>query len=294
MASTVYFGNGSSQQWIKAPSTGLNASPVGWSSTQQLLDGRAFVKRSRASHREFNMNWLGSLNSTETSLQTIKDYHDGLYGDGPFYWLDPYAMSSNILPPQWAAPGLAEKDWSKLTGSVTPSFTAATYANNYPAKYATYTLSSPGNYTDKALTIIIPTGYTFHFGWHSTSAGVTAVTATGIRISRTLRSTGANSDSDIASLLAGGTTKTNATVNGDTYSKVTIYLRRVSGSTTPSVNIVAMIGLILPNGTSVPSGGFIAGRGTTALEFGNPPTIEYYSAAINSGQVGMSTKFIEV
>jgi len=55
-----------------------------------------------------------------------------------------------------------------------------------------------------------------------------------------------------------------------------------------------MIGMVLPNGVSPSSGGFVAGRGTTALEFGNPPTIEYYSAAINNGQVGMSTKFIEV
>jgi hypothetical protein len=293
MASTVYFGNGTTQQWIKAPSTGLNASPVGWSSTQQLLDGRAFVKRSRATHREFSMNWIGSLNSTEASLQTVKDYYDGVYGDGPFYWLDPYAMATNILPPQWAAPGIAEKDWSKLTDSVTPTFTAASYANNFPAKYATYTFSSPGDYTDKALTIIIPAGYTFHFGWHSTAAGVTAATATGIRITRTTRA-GASSSVDVTSLLAGGTTKTNTTFNGDTYSKVTIYPRRVSGSTTPTMNVVAMIGLILPNGTSVPSGGFVAGRGTTGLEFGNPPTIEYYSANVNSGQVGMSTKFIEV
>jgi hypothetical protein len=294
MVSTVYFGNATTQQWIKAPSTGLNASPVGWSSTQQLLDGRAFVKRSRASHREFNMNWLGSLNSTEASLQTIKDYHDGVYGDGPFYWVDPYAMATNVLPPQWAAPGIAEKDWSKLTDSVTPSFATVSYANGYPVKSATYTFTSPGDYTDKALTIIIPPGYTFHFGWHSTSAGVTAATATGIRITRTVRSTGATSSVDAVSLLAGGTTRTNTTFNGDTYSKVTIYPRRVSGSLSPTMVVVGMIGQLLPNGTSVASGGFLAGRGTTALEFGNPPTIEYYSAAINSGQVGMSTKFIEV
>jgi hypothetical protein len=292
MAGSVYFGNGTTQQWIKAPSSGLNASPVGWSSTQQLLNGGAFVKRSRATHREFNMNWLGSLNSTEQSLQTIKDYYDGLYGDGPFYWLDPYAMSSNILPPQWAAPGIAEKDWSKLSATVTPTFAAAAYNNNYPKRRATYSLGS-GHADTRKLTIIIPSGYTFHFGWHATASGVSAATSAGVRIVPYNLSGAAQTAVNPASLLAGGTTRTNQTFAGSSYSKVEIYLANGGGSTA-SANIVAMIGQVLATGTSVASGGFLAGRGTTGLEFGSPVTLEYYSAAINSGQVGMSTKFIEV
>ena len=73
--SSVYFGNANNQTWIKAPRTGMNAPTVGWSNQGTLLSGKAFVKRSTASHRRFDMSWLGSRNDPdqERSLQTIKD-----------------------------------------------------------------------------------------------------------------------------------------------------------------------------------------------------------------------------
>jgi len=55
-----------------------------------------------------------------------------------------------------------------------------------------------------------------------------------------------------------------------------------------------MIAQILPSSASPSLGGFISGRGTTAVEFGSTVNIEYYSSAINDGQVGLSTEWIEV
>jgi hypothetical protein len=46
--------------------------------------------------------------------------------------------------------------------------------------------------------------------------------------------------------------------------------------------------------SGVPNGPFVLGRGTTALEFTQAPTMEYYSSAINGGQVGMSASLAEV
>lgn len=288
MSGKVYFGNADKQTWIVAPKSGLRAASTGSNITTQLLNGRKFVKRSRASSRDFDASWFGSMNDTtmSNSLHTIKDFADGIYGTSNYYWLDPFAMSSNILPPHWAAPMLAETDWPKLDTSLSVAFTAGSYANSYPSKYAAYTTT--GAYTStRKLTIIIPQGYTFHFGWHSTSAGITS----GVQITRYNRSTGATSNIAPTSLLAGGTTRTNTTVDGTTYSKVEIMLNTASAAT---VNIVGMIGQILYNGSTPATGGFITGRGTTALQFSSGVDIEYYTSAIQDGQIGLSVMLTEV
>lgn len=289
MARKVYFGNATKQTWITAPQSGMTASSTGWSSETLLLNGQAFVKRSKGSHRRFEMSWLGSMNDTniENSLHTIKDFADGLHGDGPYYWNDPYALDSNMLAPNWASPMLAEGGWSTIASGLTPTFTAATVANNYPSKYATYTTSGAYTSTIK-LTLIIPTGHKLHFGWHGPSTGAT----TGIRVLPYKRSDGtADTALNPTKITAGGTIRTNTQISGTAYSRVEIFIAVGSAST---INITGMIAQILPDGTSVTSGGFISGRGTKSLEFATSPEIEYYSAAINNGQIGMSATLVEV
>lgn len=289
MAGQVYFGTADKQMWIKAPASGMKATPVSWGTQTTLLNGRAFVKRSKQSHREFGMNWVGSLNDSDLalSLQTIKDFADGIYGAGPYYWVDPYAVDQNILPPHWAAPMLAETDWLRLSSDIVPTFTSATVNNHFPTKYATYTTSGAYESTQK-LTLIIPSGYKLAFGWHGPSGS----SASGIRITPYLRSTGA-ADTNInpVMLTAGGSVRTNTNISGTTYSRVEIFL---ATDTATDVDITAMIAQIIPIAGSVASGGFISGKGTTGLEFNGSPTIEYYSSAINNGQIGMSASWIEV
>lgn len=294
MAGQVYFGTGSYQTWLDAPQTGMTAGSNSSVDQYQFLNGRSYVKRSTGSSRAFSMNWLGSINGTtvQSSLQTVKSFADGLYGTGPFYWLDPFAMSSNLMPPHWAAPMLGQTDWPDLVSNIVPTFTTNAYANDFPMKYATYALT--GSYVgDRKVTIIIPATHTLNFGWHSTVGGNMATTTAGVRMNLYNRSTGAVTASNPPSLLAGGTTRTNATVDGATYSKVEIFLANGSASAA-SVNVVAMIAQVLLTGTSVATGGFLAGAGTTGIEFTTSPTIEYYSSAINNGQVGMSASFVEV
>ncbi len=288
MAGQVYFGTVDKQMWIKSPSSGMRANSIGWSSETQLLDGRAFVKRSGGSHRQYDSSWVGSLNAAEeTSLQNILNFADGLYGDGPFYYLDPFAINQNVLPPNWAAPMLAQNDWLKLTDLITPTFTSATVANDYPMKYATY-VTGANFVSERKLTLIIPSGYKLHFGWHGPATGAT----TGIRIVPYLRSSGAAATAlNPAKITAGGTVRTNTNISGTTYSRVEIFLATTSAST---VNITGMIAQVLPEGSSVASGGFIPGKGISGLDFVQKPTIELYSSAINDGQIGMSATWVEV
>jgi hypothetical protein len=289
MSSQVYFGNATKQLWIKAPTSGMSASQQGWSVETPLLNGMTSVRRSKAAHRRFSPSWVGPANATDLSdsLNTIKDFADGLYGDGPFYWLDPYAAKTNVLPENWAAPMLTEKDWPSIASGLIPTFTAATVANNFPIKYATYTTT--GEYAStKKLILIIPNGYKLAFGWHGPSTGAT----TGVRIVPYKRTDGtADTALNPTKITAGGTTRTNTIISGTAYSRVEIFLATGSSAT---LNITAMIAQILPTGDGVASGGFISGRGTTGIEFNTRPKIEYYSANINDGQIGLAVDWIEV
>lgn len=299
MAGKVYFGNTNFQTFITAPLTGMTAASSGYSATTDLLNGRSFVKRSNGAARKFSASWLGSMNNSDltNNLQTIKDFADGVYGTGSVYWLDPYAMAQNVLPPHWAAPGLAAKDWPALN-SITPTFTTLSgtsnvYANNFPQTYATYTGASGA--VNRNLDIIIPSGYYFHFGWHATASGLNALSNPGYYITKYSRATNLAVTSGgfpdfPSSLLAGGTTRTNYVIDGNTYSRVRITFAVPSSNTT---SVVGAIAQILPTNTPT-TGAFIPGKGTTALQFASPLEIEYYSSAVNSGQIGLSTTFVEV
>lgn len=288
----VYFGNKQNQVWINAPQSGLEAGSQGFSAEQQLANGRSYVKRSRASHRRFSPSWIGSMNDStlENSLQTVKDFADGIYGDGPFYWVDPYAQTSNMLPPHWAAPALTEKDWPAIW-DFDPTDFSATDANNlsYPAKGVHYDISdTDAAASTRKLTIIVPEGYTLHFGWHGE---VTTGTA-GIKIDRYLRSTGLVESATPAALSVTSSNRTNLAISGSKYSFVEIYIYKASGAV--DFSIAGMIAQIRKDGEVMESGPFLSGRGTTGIEFGGQVSIEYYSAAINNGQIGMSTQWIEV
>ena len=74
---------------------------------------------------------------------------------------------------------------------------------------------------------------------------------------------------------------------------VDVFIRNAVASAS-DLRISGMIAQILPETDSVPQGEFWSGRGTSALEFTQLPNVEYYSAAINNGQVGMSANFKEV
>lgn len=290
MAGQVYFGNKNKQLWIKAPNSGMKASAVGFVSENQFLNGGGSVTRSRASHRKFSSTWTGSMNTTDTAenLNVIKDFADGLYGDGPFYWIDPFAAAKNILPPHWAAPMLAEKDWTDLSaGTIAPTFVAASVANNYPMKYAQYVTTN--NYeSELKLTIIIPVDYALNFGWHGPSGS----SASGIRIVPYLRSTGlADTALNPTRIDAGSNTRTNVKIKGDTYTHVEIFLATTTAAT---VKITAMIAHVLPENLSAAIGPFVSGRGTCALEFASFPQIDYYSSAINNGWIGMAVDWLEV
>jgi hypothetical protein len=369
MAGQVYFGNETFQTYIPAPLTGMNASSVGFSSEGVYLNGRSFGYRSKGSHRRFDMSWVGSLNSSLTaeSLQTIKDFADGIYGDGPFYWVDPYATNTNILAPHVAAPQLTADGWPaiadanfvnggvkgdltitnisgdgttvtvttsswhwlmvgqtvtiigvnptayNITGTVasvqtaTNVFTITNAATGsyvsggtvkrissfgYPANPVQFTVTSASAYnsTVPVATIIIPSDKVVWFGLKmAVRAG-----SPQLYYERTNRATGEVTTGTFAT---GSTTmntdKYNGSFTGATYSMVKIYLRKNTTSNPLDIAIYGFNAEYVNIGVAEPAGNFVSGRGTTALEFVTSPTIQYYSSAINSGQIGMAATLRE-
>ncbi len=300
--SSVYFGNDQYQTWIKAPRTGLRAPTANWSSTGTLLSGRAYLNRSDASHRRFEMAWLGPLNDpdNERSLHTIKDFADGLYGEGPFFWNDPYATKSNMFPPAWAAPAISiDSDWYAIcpddAGIQKEKVLTADIANlvgnntnNYPLYAAKYTAPGNPNAQSDKFTFYIPEGFTLWLGLHGHHGG------TGAAFGKPYNRAGAEGTPvQLTPLGVNTATRVNVSFSGATTSKVEFYLAKIAPQPC-TFHVVGLIAQLLPNGVTPETGSFISGRGTTAVEFANTPDIEYYSSVINNGQVGMSASFIEV
>lgn len=291
MERKVYFGNTVKQFWIPAPRTGLSASSQGFFSDAQLLSGRAFVKRSKANHRRFNPSWTGSLNapSINDSLHTIKDFFDGIYGDGPFYWLDPFAIDTNLLAPHWAAPMLSGNDWPAIS-SIGTAALVETAANtwNYPYKSLQLTFPAEISTSTSYMRLILPEGHRLHFGWHGAQDSGNAT----VILRCHDRDTGALTDVTTEPLAVTSSLRTNKNISGNTFSMVDVLVQNPAAATSV-ISIAGMIAQVLPELSFAEQGDFISGRGTMGLEFASAPSITYLSAKINDGQVELATNFIE-
>jgi hypothetical protein len=299
--SRVYFGNKNHQSWIKAPLSGMSASPQPFSETSAFLNGGASVRRSRGSHRVFEMGWNGSMNNPGNinDLSIIKDFADGLYGDGPYYWVDPYAMDQNLFAPGWAAPFMSiDFDWSGLCPDLEDSpvqretvLTSAvtgigTNTEGYPYKSAKYTVAGP-NAESYKYTFIIPDGYTLHLGLHGKHGSTGGAFATPYNASGV-----AGTDVQLTALGVDTTTRVNTSFASTTAKRVEFYLKKTASGQCEFF-IVGLIAQLLPTGVTPPTGKFISGRGTQQLEFSDM-SIDYVSAVINNGQIGMSATLTEV
>jgi hypothetical protein len=247
------------------------------------------------------MSWLGSLNAPllEDSLHTIKEFADGCHGEGPFFWNDPYATTSNLFSPAWASPAMAiDSDWyaicpddvgvqkSKvLTSSISSLVGNNTYS--YPAYTAKY--QAPGSPTlesDK-FTFYIPSGYTLWVGLHGHHG------ATGKAFLKPYLNGVAGTALELTPLGVNTQTRFSTSVSSTVANKAEFYLAKVAAGPC-TFHVTGLIAQLLPSGQTPQTGNFISGRGTTGLEFASFPNIEYYSANVNDGQIGMSVTLAEV
>lgn len=164
MADSMYFGTQERMTWIKCPNSGMTRNRTGWKSSGTYLNGGGWTRQSATKHYEMSLVW-SFLNHLQ--VREINDYYLGVYGDGPIYWLDTFAMGTNALPAHWSIPRLAADDAPPLVKGRRPTL-SDTAANtiHLPTKTATYELRS-GDQFD-SLHIPVPEGFVAHIAaWGS-------------------------------------------------------------------------------------------------------------------------------
>lgn len=273
----MYFGNKERMTWVRAPDASFEAGKEGWSNSTAFLNGGAFVQRSTAAAKTYNLAW--TMMSRE-EIRAITDYSDGMWGDGPFYFLDPMAMDTNLLPQHWAIPRQVLKDAPVLSGgarSTVPQY-GVDFANGlgYPTKGVIYSSISAAATTPK-LWVPIPPGYTAWFGAH------------GVAGAQNLLQITASDGSITKPVLLNSTdpTRFNYSFNGNSYSSISLALDNPLLGT---LVINAMMLQILPNGVTPATGGFISGQGNSGVRFDEQPALTNVSAALDKATVTATFK----
>lgn len=268
----MWFGTRGYETWVPMPAIDADFSRKGWASTSAFLNGGARVKKSAASHAEYNMAWnLG----TRDALRPITDFSAGVFGDGLIYFIDPMAADKNVLPQHMAFPGQAEKGAPVLLKGAKPTF-SNTPANTlrYPSRSATYAAGT----TTTSLYLPIPPGSVAWVGAHGSATGTAKVRVTPVSGALTT----------LTLLPVTSTTRVNASFTGTGI---------VIDFTVPAASTLTLSGLIaqiLPAGAVPAAGGFISGQGHSGCSFAEEPVVTAYSAVLEAAQVGMTAKLVEV
>lgn len=162
---TVWFGTEEKMGWIPAPSPGVGRSTTRWRVGGQFLNGGQWRKESASGSRTCSLQWPVM---TGDKVRKITAFLEGSYGDGPFYYSDPFSEGVNSAPQWLAAPWLATKGAPAFTPNPVQIDTPAN-TRNYPSYGARYAVT-PG--TSKTVRLPVPEGYTAHIGAHGQPVGV--------------------------------------------------------------------------------------------------------------------------
>ena len=261
---TVWFGTQERMQWVPAPASapGVGRSLTKWRTGGQYINGGQWRKESASGARVCTLQWPVMSGA---KVRKISAFLEGSYGEGPFYFSDPFAEGVNSAPQWLAAPWLATKDGPKLAPTIPERVVTPSSIYDYPAYGAKYTLTG-GDSTNGVL-LPVPEGLTAYVGVHGTATGSARVLVNGYAVP----------------LLGVDTSqRTNYTVSGTNW----LYLR-LSGSGT-----ITLYGVLICVGDTQPLlGGWIKGEGYSGLRLDGDPQITGYSSA--QDREAITADFIE-
>ena len=285
---SMYFGTRDRMAWVACPAVERDSGAVGWSESGTYLNGGAFVARSKGSHRVHEMAW-NMISRKEAGK--IESFASGVYGDGPYYWIDPMAADHNVLPTNWAYPAQELDTGISLSsvttsGSVVSRATPAGAIDTLPTQGVTYTFPASTS-VGRRLFVPIPPEHRLWVGaWGELLSGTSGVYGAPIN-----RSTGAIGSRSRITLAAPGSTSWQGTVwNGNTYSGVLLDVGN-SGSIS-QLALYGMIAQVLPNGRTPLATGWLDGLGTSGAEFEEFPERTDYSSVMD--KVGLTATLVEV
>lgn len=274
MAKLMYFGTESYMSWIPCPAINATANTVRWRASSTFLNGGASQRQSTAGHKEYSFSWNPQ---SKESIYAMLAYFDGTYGDGPFYFLDPVTMDANVLPSWFAAPFAATKDGPSWVVGERPAVSnTGANALGYPTRSAQYTVAPSKTYAP--VRIPVPSGYELHVGVHGNATGTAAVSL--------VPASNPTSPTNVSMLSTSSPTRTSVTVSGgDFYSLVP--------TGTGDLIITGIIAQVLPTGSTVASGNFIAGQGNSGVRLSGDPQVTEYSAVLTNASVGATVSLVE-
>lgn len=280
-------------QWVPQPDLPVPARGVGYYDEMSFENGGAAAVRSHGSHREFTFNV--EVDQGLDWLDMYTDFAAGYYGSGLMHFADPFHFLSNVLPPSWSAPGLAELGWpSPVAGDGVFSSTTINYKQ--PARVGTWNVTTAANATpttDETIPYVIipiPPGYELRLGCSGTATGTAVVRVEPWVNDSTIPATA----SSLTLLSPSGSTRMNATV-ADTYAFVRVFITRTS-SAASTITPRSMTAQLWKTGVSGSlTGDHRQGRGHTGLKFADDAIAEDYR--LLTGGVpfrSLSTRLVEV
>lgn len=273
-------------RWVKVHSPGSEYAQASYSERLDYLNGGVGIRTSWASHGERTLTWN---RVTQEEAREIADFADGMYGNGPFYLIDPVSATQNVLTKHWATPALGVKDGIRLraTGKEPILRTAgANMQNGFPLEEAEYTFNNVGG--GAPAYIPIPPGHVAWVGVHGNPASTGGITVqpnvggywVGVP---TLIPVASPEDDPLFS-------HSFAATPGSNSSGIELSLQTDS-ETDVTVSLSALIVQIHPAGVTPTGTKFISGQGISGFSFEGKPQITPYSTYHD--QFGLSAKIVE-
>lgn len=282
---SMYFGTRDRMAWVACPAVERDSGAVGWSESGTYLNGGAFVARSKGSHRVHEMAW-NMVSRKEAGL--IESFASGVYGAGPYYWIDPMAADHNVLPTNWAYPAQELDTGVTLTNSAVSVAIPASAHASLPLRGITVTRLASVSGVGRKLFVPIPPGHSLHFGaWGTHGVGTAGVFAQ--TINRSTGALGTRTRTNITAPTSGAWTRN--TWNGNTHSGVLLDVGW-TGTVAATASIYGMVAQVLPNGRTPLATGWLDGLGTSGAEFEEHPERTDYSSIMD--KVGLTATLVEV
>ena len=283
----IWFGiPGEHMQWCPAPLAGAQATNINHVESIAFENGGADVSRSKQYRKQYSFDFAGPSKDLD-GVGIYNKFASGFYGDGLFYFADPYAFETNLFPAAWASPGLIEQGWRSIYG-IEPTFTN-TVSNiyNQPPRSATFTIDI--TQSPRRVYLAIPPTHTLNIG-----ASGSVLTGTPVIRIRPVNTDGTLATAVNLTLLdPAAATRMNATFAGSSYQAVYVELARTS-SVASTMSLTSMIAQLVETGSSLTlTGNHLPGEGHTGLEFSNDARVENY-IYMYPPRKGMSTTLVEV
>ena len=252
-------------QWVPAPKINMNRGLTTWEATSQRTSGTANVRTGAAPHRNYDLEWTitqgTDISFVDAALRG--DYSEWFAASGvdpttPAYrrglfFLDPFAMSKNILPDWWASPGRVVRGGRRLmTGTVSNRTHPNPGPLLEPVQGVNYNVQAGAVFHEHP--IPIPPGYTLHLGVRGSFFWTARL--------RVYSNDASASTTEVTLIDPSTTTLTNYTYANNTGAT---QWRTLTFGGTGDLTLYSALAVIVPNGTPAPTDKWVPGEGSGVL-----------------------------